>query len=37
VGSAIDVTRLLARKLFVQRLVGSRLADGILIEEHQPL
>ena len=37
VGGAIDVARFLARKLFVQCLVRSCLADGVLLEEHQPL
>ena len=37
VGGAIDVARLFAGKLLVQCLIRPRLADGILLEEHQPL
>jgi hypothetical protein len=35
--ASLPTSRLLARKLFVQRPVRSRLADGVLLEEHQPL
>ncbi len=36
-GGAIDMDRFLAGKLLVERLVRPRQADGIVLEEHQPL
>ena len=36
-GGAVDMDRFLARKLLVERLVRPRHADGVVLEEDQPL